>query len=254
MRRAFTLIELLVVIAIIALLIAILLPALGQARRSALVVKDLVNMRSMATAQILYADDHGGQLVDYGYVEGAFEGEDTELSWFKTLRDYYGDDIVARSPLDDSPHWPSDEGGAGVPIPGTTDRFRLTSYGINEFVTPTGKYDPGLGKVISADDLWKLDKPHALVQFAIMAYEGPFAGADHYHVFDWAAPPFVEERLAFSAGVASGMIQLNAVGGEEDAPEARSNYAFLDGHASTEPFRGVYRDADQNKFDPTIAR
>ncbi|MEM6334146.1 MAG: prepilin-type N-terminal cleavage/methylation domain-containing protein [Planctomycetota bacterium] len=56
--RAFTLIELLVVISIIALLIAILLPALGAARESARGVACLANLRSLGLAGQLYANDH----------------------------------------------------------------------------------------------------------------------------------------------------------------------------------------------------
>lgn len=59
-RSAFTLVELLIVIALVAVLLSILLPALGAARRSAQDVQCLANLRQIATASLTYAQDEQG--------------------------------------------------------------------------------------------------------------------------------------------------------------------------------------------------
>lgn len=87
-RAGFTLVELLVVIAIIALLIGLLLPVLGSARKSAKAAKCLSSMRSLGQATVAYTVDY-----DQTLPQAAHDGDLTADQagsglWYNAL-DYY---------------------------------------------------------------------------------------------------------------------------------------------------------------------
>ena len=104
--RGFTLIELLVVIAIIAILAAMLLPALAKAKDKAKTTQCLSNMRQWGISVQIYSSDNQEMLPRDGTDNGGLYGVDTSattgpgspqdpLAWFNTLPQLIGSKTLA---------------------------------------------------------------------------------------------------------------------------------------------------------------
>ncbi|MEJ2704099.1 MAG: prepilin-type N-terminal cleavage/methylation domain-containing protein, partial [Sedimentisphaerales bacterium] len=85
--KGFTLIELLVVIAIIALLLAILMPALQRVRKQARAVACLANLGQWGLMFAMYCDENDGNFFT-GELNGTRSGMGSGEFWRETMRPY----------------------------------------------------------------------------------------------------------------------------------------------------------------------
>jgi len=143
-EKGFTLIELLVVVAIISVLVALLLPSLGQAREAGKRVKCLGNLSQLAKAQMLYSMDYDGRIIARTWSSGNNWGQSQAGGWGKTIGAF-----LLLPYLQTTEASISDQGTnhvfACTNIPASECQFDLNgrnmcvSYGLNTHIYDTGK-------------------------------------------------------------------------------------------------------------------
>jgi prepilin-type N-terminal cleavage/methylation domain-containing protein len=130
-KHAFTLIELLVVIAIIAILAALLLPALARAKAKGQRITCLNNLRQFNLAHQMYLNDATGKSIDYNYGIGL---------WIDRLMIYAGSKQTTNAPLRVCPiaNKRGYDTGNGLDFMGAADAYwgPLSSY----FGSSAGSY------------------------------------------------------------------------------------------------------------------
>lgn len=212
--RAFTLVELLVVIAIIAILAALLGPALARAKESSRSTKCLSHLRQLGLAVRLYAEDFADEFPRSQH--SAFANG--VMPWERTLAGYLGSGPGAWTNL-----------LAGIYHCPTDKRTAPWSYGLNVYFELEDE-DDYTGKPMTWRRTTQVPRPTATILFAENT-----SAADHIMPHFWSS-------AADAADLAAHRHQHKA------------NYAFADGHARLLPLREVFAPPQTDRWHPGIAK
>ncbi len=243
--KAFTLIELLVVISIIALLVGILLPVLGSARRTARTSVCLNNIRQLTIASIGYFNDSDGRYprafdtnTNATYLTNAQVGSSL---WFNAV-DYYVD-------------LPPKNYSAGNTAERNYSKFKQDPIWNDGVINGSSLGQQG-NRTFKMNSEFRDGIPRPVKDFArefdLAKRNGPIVW-----YFDGRAQDVrgtdTGSAGQFSAG--AGTVALRHGEGDDDKgqPAGSANVAFTDGHASTETERVNTGGAAPSWFTETAA-
>jgi len=150
-RRGFTLIELLVVIAIIALLLAILTPALSKVKNQARKLICLSNLRQIGAGALVYADENDGAVP---------RNTGGNTPWIIVFMPYLGGDNATRTDYREikiysCPSFPTQGTGAG----GVPNKEQTVDYVLNSWVNDTSE-------LIGGTKVTEFRHPHSTIYMA----------------------------------------------------------------------------------------
>lgn len=210
-RRGFTLTELLVVMGLVALLISLLMPALGQARAAAETTGCLSNLRQMGTAWTMYLAENRGHLPEHVWHTPLTPDVAWRGYWLGILENYNvrGDALLCPTAMEPIPFKQINAGYGtegyawsgrwytrnGSVIRLNPQNYRDGSYGYNRYLTAGGGFGQGgkADRITAVRDL--SDVP--VILDAVFA---DFAPVNQFAAFPASAPPNLRgEKFPFNA-------------------------------------------------------
>ena len=286
----FTLVELMVVIAIIALLVSILIPVVGRARRQSRNVACLANLRSLHTALIGFVNQNKHS-VDYSPVSLTNATDPRNVrskTWEGALLPMYNDDRVrtcaeavepADKPIGGATRAHGTKQAPTAAMTLINDKYSYGSYGINGFLyyqdpaqpaaTRAGlthvQLPPGKAqKDLWFDDITTLDGGAVNLPAGIVPPPG-FGGAGTVPAFgdcnDLDSWPMSIDGIKYDptpskGGYTTGTGDTKPARGDSlgrfclDRHPSGVNIVFLDGHARTVPLRELWQLRWNKSFVP----
>ena len=232
-KKAFTLIELLVVISIIAMLLAILMPALGKVKEKARAVVCRSNLKQWGLIINLYAQDNNGEMQDNG--DGMPRGQ----VWYNLFRDYYVNPKIRLCVSAPKPMGAIDDGSTGYK--GSSKHAWVTTY--------TNGQEPDIGSF--AMNSW-IQSPKVVAK----------SWDDNYGQYYWRKPDVANSKNipAFMDGAQRALNPIEKDGNEApkvkddldggwtnslkrvciDRHDEKINVVFLDGHADDVDLKAIW--------------